>query len=339
MVVAQLFEVTVAADGTELSSRRVSKLSRRYHCHKKQLRQSAMMAKGLSDAWVCPKCSYENQDWQRCMGPGSGMGTGRDTVRPGGIFDTSEFALSTQPPSTSSIRRSTISVGGNHPAAAAMRSKKHPPPQRESPGRNAKTRASKNITLLSGCKQKPTRNCLPSCPPPLRDFTPPPIAPPVSDALDNSTVPPVSDALDNSFTRGATYNDDSGNTGGEGGLVELSAVETVAVTMGGGDVLSVNSSDDSGDDEESKESVPLFGVELVNGSPTFSLDNDQMADSPTDNEVSKYSFYSRLTHYMEGHKISESNRAAVELCLLPESGAFVKNMDPMKKDIKERAFF
>ena len=54
MVVAQLFEVTVAADGTELSSKRVSKLSRRYHRHKKQLRQSAMMAEVSSDAWVCP---------------------------------------------------------------------------------------------------------------------------------------------------------------------------------------------------------------------------------------------------------------------------------------------
>jgi len=64
-----------------------------------------------------------------------------------------------------------------------------------------------------------------------------------------------------------------------------------------------------------------------------------MADSPTDNKVSKYSFYSRLTHYMEGHKISKLNRAAVELCLLSEAGAFVRNMDPMKKDIKERAFF
>ena len=95
MVVALLFEVTVAADGTKLSSKRVSKLSRRYHCHKKQLRQSAMMAEVLSDAWVCPSCSYKNQDYQRCMGPGC------DEVRPGSIFDTSEFALSTQPPTSS----------------------------------------------------------------------------------------------------------------------------------------------------------------------------------------------------------------------------------------------
>jgi hypothetical protein len=35
MVIAQLFEVTVAANGSELSSKRVLKLSRRYHRHKK----------------------------------------------------------------------------------------------------------------------------------------------------------------------------------------------------------------------------------------------------------------------------------------------------------------
>ncbi len=164
---------------TELSSKRVSKLFRRYHRHKKQLRQSAMMAELPSDTWVCPKCSYENQDWQRCMGPGNGMGPGCDSVRPGGIFDTPEFTLSTQPPSTSSIRRSTISVAVNHPAAAARRSMKHPPPRRELPGRNAKTKAFENITLLSGCKQNPTGNRLPPRPAPrLRDFTPPPIAPP-----------------------------------------------------------------------------------------------------------------------------------------------------------------
>ena len=145
----------------------------------------------------------------------------------------------------------------------------------------------------------------------------------MSDALDNSIAAgATSDALDNSFAAGTTSDADNSfaagastyNTGGEGGLVDFSAVETVAAAaaVGGGEVHSVNSSDDSSDDEESKESVPLFGVELVNGSPTFSLDNDQMADSPTDNEVSKYSFYQRLTHYMEGHKISEFNRAAVQ---------------------------
>ena len=83
----------------------------------------------------------------------------------------------------------------------------------------------------------------------------------------------------------------------------------------------------------------MYGEVPLDGSPTLSLENDQLAGSPTDNEVSKYSFHSRMTHYLDGHKISESNRAAVELCLLSEAGAFVRNMDPMKKDIKERAFF
>jgi len=42
---------------------------------------------------------------------------------------------------------------------------------------------------------------------------------------------------------------------------------------------------------------------------------------------------------MENHKICKSNHAAVELCLLSEAGAFMRNMDPMKKDKKERYFF
>jgi len=36
--------------GGFVGAKRVSKLSRRYHLHKKQLRQSAMMTEGLSDA-------------------------------------------------------------------------------------------------------------------------------------------------------------------------------------------------------------------------------------------------------------------------------------------------
>ena len=316
------------------------------------------MAEVSPDAWVCPECSYENVDYQRCMGIDC------DTVRPGCQFDTTgtsaELPLSLQPP-PSSGRRSTISVAKNHPAAAARRSRKPPPPPRESPGRDAKKKACDNITLLSGRKQNPTVNRLPSRPPPpprrLRDFTPPPpIARPLvsdahensiatdatSDALDNLfSVGTTSEALDNSFAAGASAYNTAGGEGG--GLVDFSAVETVAaaaVAGGGEEVHSVNSSDYSSDDEESKESVPLFGVGLVvDGSPTFSLnDEDQVADSPTDNEVSKYSFFQRLTHYMDGQKISSFNRAAVELCILSEAGAFVRNMDPMKKEIKERAF-
>ena len=75
-----------------------------------------------------------------------------------------------------------------------------------------------------------------------------------SDALDNSfAAGATSDELNNSFAAGASTYNDNGNTGGEGGLVDLSAVETVAATVGGGEVHSVNLSDDSSDDEESKE--------------------------------------------------------------------------------------
>ena len=103
MVVAQLFEVTVAADGSELSSKRVLKLSRRYHLHKKQLRQSAMMTEGLSDATAAASAA--------ASAAAAANGGKDDDDRSGGQFDTSanaEFSLSTQPPSSGC--RSTINV-------------------------------------------------------------------------------------------------------------------------------------------------------------------------------------------------------------------------------------
>jgi hypothetical protein len=79
------------------------------------------------------------------------------------------------------------------------------------------------------------------------------------------------------------------------------------------------------------------GLELGDSSPNFSPNNSP--ESPTDNEVSKYSFFARLMHYMDGNKISEANRAAVEVCILVEAGAAVRSMDPTKKEKKEMAFF
>ena len=118
----------------------------------------------------------------------------------------------------------------------------------------------------------------------------------------------------------------------------------VATIVGEGLDNSLVDSSNEEDDEEvisvhSVHSAPLYGVGVCDDSPDFGEHNDLMPDSPTGNEVSKYSFYSRLSHYMEGHKISESNCAAVKLCLLSEAGAFVRNMDPMKKDKKESTFF
>ena len=42
---------------------------------------------------------------------------------------------------------------------------------------------------------------------------------------------------------------------------------------------------------------------------------------------------------MDGNKISEANRAAVEVCISVEAGAAVRSMDPMKKEKKENAFY
>ncbi len=49
--------------------------------------------------WVCPECSYENEDCKRCMGPAC------NSMMPGGMFDTSQFA----------------GIAMNQPAAATAR--------------------------------------------------------------------------------------------------------------------------------------------------------------------------------------------------------------------------
>ncbi len=60
---------------------------------------------------------------------------------------------------------------------------------------------------------------------------------------------------------------------------------------------------------------------------------------PTNNKLSKYSFFDHLAHYLEGNKISEANHAAVELCIFVEAGAAVCGMNAMYKQKKEAAFF
>jgi hypothetical protein len=75
-------------------------------------------------------------------------------------------------------------------------------------------------------------------------------------------------------------------------------------------------------------------------SPLFSRDGAYDPVTPTDNKVSRYSFFNQLKHYMEGKLITEGNRASVEMCILVEAGAAVRGMDPMKKkEKKERVYF
>jgi hypothetical protein len=68
------------------------------------------------------------------------------------------------------------------------------------------------------------------------------------------------------------------------------------------------------------------------------VDNDMDDDMPTDAEASKYFFHDRLEHYMEQALISEDNHKAVELAITIGAGTTVREMDPMKKEIKEKAF-
>ncbi len=54
--------------------------------------------------------------------------------------------------------------------------------------------------------------------------------------------------------------------------------------------------------------------------------------------ASKYSFLDRLKNYLERALITEDNCKAVELAIMVEAGTTVREMDPMKKEVKERAF-
>jgi hypothetical protein len=224
MVVAQLFEVTVSVDGSELSSKRVSKLSRRYHLHKKQFRQSAMMAEGLSDAAAAADGGNDDDD------------------RSGGQFDTStnaKFSLSTQPPSSGC--RSTISVAMNHPAAAARRSKKPLPPRQESLGRTAKTNATAHISEMCsvGGRLPPRPPSLPPCTP--REYTSTPLAPRKSAAVDDLIA--------------VAAGEDSSRHGGEVAVATL--VEKVL------DESLVDSSDDKVFSVHSSvQSAQLYGVDV-----------------------------------------------------------------------------
>ena len=61
-------------------------------------------------------------------------------------------------------------------------------------------------------------------------------------------------------------------------------------------------------------------------------DDDDFEGEKTDQEVSKYSFYDRLEHYMERELIKEENRKSVELAIMVEAGANVREMGVMTKE-------
>ena len=68
-------------------------------------------------------------------------------------------------------------------------------------------------------------------------------------------------------------------------------------------------------------------------------DDNSDIHSATDGEVSKFSFYDRLTHYMDRMSITQNNRMAVELAVMVEAGSTMREMGTMKKDAKEKSFY
>jgi hypothetical protein len=242
--------------------------------------------------WVWPECLHKNKDYHQCMGPDC------NSVMPGGMFNTSQFAASNQLSSNS--RCTNISVAMNHPAAAATH------------GRGKGTAS----------------------------MMPPPSSTRVSAACGKDKCCCkyyVSFLSESSHGTSATSSSRSPLISGCPHYpvpdVDRSPRATPCCTL-----FLDESSANGNDSMHSSVLGILLGEEGLVNSPHFSENNDMIASLPTDNEVSKYSFYSHLSHYMEGHKIGETNCASVELCILSEAGAFVCNIDQMKKDKKEKAF-
>ena len=74
----------------------------------------------------------------------------------------------------------------------------------------------------------------------------------------------------------------------------------------------------SSDDSSSVSSLEKL---LFDGDDDFDVEGGK-----TDQEVSKYSFYDRLEHYMERELIKEENRKSVELAIMVEAGSNVHEM-------------
>jgi len=191
-----------------------------------------------------------------------------------------------------------IPVNPNHLAASAACKRTPSAAVRESPPRAAKSRA--NNALMHGA----------SAPAPL-----------------------IATDADNSFS-----------------LANVNAVPVVLFAAAAG---SVAASARSYDSSSSESNLDIIGggctasgrksTGMPESSDQFSaggddVDDDMDDDMPTDAEASIYSFHDCLEHYMERALISEDNRKAVELAIMVEAGTTMREMDPMKKEIKEKAF-
>ena len=112
------------------------------------------------------------------------------------------------------------------------------------------------------------------------------------------------------------------------GVVNSSPSPSRGVKTSGMSLADESSQDSSSDDS-------------VLGMRSFSPgdeDDDDYDDEKTDQEVSKYSFYDRLEHYMERELIKEDNRKSVELAIMVEAGSNVREMGVMTKELRANRF-
>ena len=93
----------------------------------------------------------------------------------------------------------------------------------------------------------------------------------------------------------------------------------------------------SSPDVSSHSSVSSLGKLLFVGEEDDD-DDDFEEGGKTDQEVSKYSFYDRLEHYMERELIKEENRKSVELAIMVEAGSNVREMGVMTKELRANRF-
>jgi hypothetical protein len=126
-----------------------------------------------------------------------------------------------------------------------------------------------------------------------------------------------------------------------------------AKTPSDNSVSSETSLNKAGDDNPNKE-ITLTGVEqpFVPLPDDYSFTYSATGDKPPEDdnnelnkpvdlfdvEVSKFTFLERLAHYMDGHKISNRNRKAVELAIFAEAGTYDRGRDPMKRQKQEDVF-
>ena len=240
MPTSHLFEVALAVDGSKLSSRKVSKLSRCYNRLRKKINT---MADPPPNGWVCYVCHYENSlDVLRC--------TMCATPWPRGSRSVLIVAKNSMHPAAATARGS---LGSRRPPKA--RGAAHTAPF-ESPPRGAKDKANERIAAQLAQR----------------------ITVPVAKVVQSPQTSP-----------------------------DAPLVPPPAAACAGAGIVDITGGDsDDGDDSPS---TPLrgfgrktTGLGLGDSSPIFSPQNSP--ESPTNNEVSKYSFFARLTHYMDGNNIS-----------------------------------